>query len=201
MNEQPSQNGFRDSDADRLAAEYLAAGSRKALRRPRLDAVVGLGPDEVSDAGQNDVAENREPTYSVIASLRPPRIGNRGPGAWQTAFLDVLSATASVARACAACGVSRSAVYAARHADSDFAEAWQLALDCLADSLESVLYQRALQKSDQAAIFLLKRLRPEYRQPTQAKPGSPLTLTLDDVARARAARSVDAVVADAPDQP
>lgn len=95
------------------------------------------------------------------------------------AFLAALEEGHSVAAACDAAKISRTGAYQWRHADPDFAEAWDAAVDAGTDRLEDAAMHRArrgtkrpvfyngvqcgdiTEYSDTLTIFLLKARRPE----------------------------------------
>jgi Bacteriophage Sf6, terminase small subunit-like len=79
----------------------------------------------------------------------------------RTAFLAELAAGGSVQRACLAARIGRSAAYAWRENDEDFAAAWEDAYEAGTDRLEDELTRRALDGSDTCLIFALKS--PVYR--------------------------------------
>lgn len=97
--------------------------------------------------------------------------------AWVPAFLDALSKVPNVSAAASAAGVSRPVVYEHRNADSEFAAAWDDALEQSTDELVGECYRRARhgcekpvfhqgeqcgtvrEYSDTLAIFLLKAHR------------------------------------------
>lgn len=76
-------------------------------------------------------------------------------------FLDALRATYSVHHAARAAGICRSTAYNWRREDSEFAQAWEDALEDAVDVLEQSMFERALGGDTTAGIFLLKGMRPE----------------------------------------
>lgn len=97
-------------------------------------------------------------------------------------FLQCLSETCSVKRACARAGIGRRTVYGWRHANADFAKRWDHALDIGVTVLEDEVVRRGLtgvlkpiyregrkvgvvrEFSDTLLIFALKAYRPQkYR--------------------------------------
>jgi len=131
------------------------------------------------------------------------------------AFLTELSSTnGNVSQACAAAGISRTAAYAWRTKDEDFATAWDDTVEASTEALEQEIYRRAHQGvdkpvfyqgaecgtvreySDTLAMFILKGRRPEkYRERTEitGKDGGPIRITkaedlTDDELAAIAAR-------------
>lgn len=81
------------------------------------------------------------------------------------AFLAVLRRGYSIAKACRAAGIGRTAVYAWRDDDDEFSKDWDAAVEAGTDALEDALHDRAVERDTTAAIFLLKGRRPEkYRE-------------------------------------
>jgi hypothetical protein len=78
-----------------------------------------------------------------------------------TAFIDALRSTGNVRAACEAVGISRQAAYRWRRENTEFAAAWEQAIEDATDYLEEVARQRALETSDTLMIFLLKAHRPD----------------------------------------
>jgi len=77
-------------------------------------------------------------------------------------FLEVLEATCNVTAACRAAKVGRSAMYAWRNDDPEFARAWADAEASAIDNLEGVAYERGMTgQSDKLIEILLKGHRPE----------------------------------------
>ena len=82
-----------------------------------------------------------------------------------TAFLRVLASGSSVRAACEAAGISKTAAFAWRNDDADFAAAWDQANETGTEALEDEAVRRALAGSDTMMIFLLKARRPMvYRE-------------------------------------
>jgi hypothetical protein len=83
-------------------------------------------------------------------------------------FLTALQTGNSVTRACELSAVGRRTAYYWRSEDQEFADAWQEALDSSVEVLEDKVRARALDDSDPKShimlMFLLKKLRPEYRE-------------------------------------
>ena len=88
-------------------------------------------------------------------------------------FLAALAETGTVTHAAKAIGVARTTPYVWRDADPAFAAEWESATEEVADEIESGVLTLALRCGDkdvpkpavQAAIFLLKGMRPEkYRE-------------------------------------
>jgi hypothetical protein len=80
---------------------------------------------------------------------------------WESKFLEALSSEPNIAGACRTAEIGRTTAYDHRHADPEFAAAWQEALDESVDELVGSCYRRAMKDSDTLAIFLLKCHRPE----------------------------------------
>ena len=98
------------------------------------------------------------------------------------AFLDILSKTGRVTEAARAVGYTSTVhLHQLRREDEDFAEAWDLALQAAGDVLEEAAINRAVEGvlepnyykgevvgytpkySDSLLMFVLKKIRPEYR--------------------------------------
>lgn len=78
------------------------------------------------------------------------------------AFLAKLAESCNVALSCRAAGIGRSAAYAWRNDDPDFAAAWEEAEQTAADALEQEAWERAtVDKSDRMLEILLKAHRPD----------------------------------------
>ena len=111
-------------------------------------------------------------------------------------FLKALTETCNVTAAARQIGMSRRAMYDRRDADTEFAEAWDDAIDQAVDALEEEVRRRALKGvqepvfhngkkcgsitrySDTLAMFLLRAHHPEkYRErfDHRIKPDRPLT--------------------------
>lgn len=108
------------------------------------------------------------------------------------AFLEALSETASVVKACEISGLSRRTAYNWRDADTDFAAQWDAALTLGTDALEDEAVRRAHEGTDKPVfykgeicghirefsdtllIFMLKARRPEkFRESAQQVPANP----------------------------
>ena len=77
-------------------------------------------------------------------------------------FLETLRATCNVSAACRSSKVGRSAMYAWRKEDEEFAAAWDEAEAEAVDNLEGVAYERAMSgQSDRLVEVLLKGHRRE----------------------------------------
>ncbi len=113
-------------------------------------------------------------------------------------FLNTLAETANVAMAARAADMSRTAVYAERKRNVDFAQSWSAAMEQALDELEMALLERATHGydkdviyhgertdkvrlySDPLAMFLLRAHRPEtYCKSTQD--GAPAITTVEEV--------------------
>ena len=81
-------------------------------------------------------------------------------------FLEVLRNTCNVSAAARSANISRSAVYAWRREDEQFAADWDDAEGEAVDNLEGVAYARAMSgESDRMVEILLKGHRPERYVP------------------------------------
>jgi hypothetical protein len=84
-------------------------------------------------------------------------------------FLTSLAATGNVEAACRAIGVGRSAIYAWRREDSDFAAEWDAAINAVVDRVEAKLVDQALHDEGPAGvtsrIFLLRHQRADTYNP------------------------------------
>lgn len=108
------------------------------------------------------------------------------------AFLEALSETASVVKACEISGLSRRTAYNWRDADTDFAAQWDAALTLGTDALEDEAVRRAREGTDKPVfykgeicghirefsdtllIFMLKARRPEkFRESAAQAPVNP----------------------------
>jgi hypothetical protein len=106
----------------------------------------------------------------------------------QEAFCAALRQRGNVQDACEATGIARRTAYQWRSDDTDFAAAWDEALDEAADRMEREAFRRAVEGtnepvyhqgqevgavrkySDTLLIFLLKAARPEkYRERTETR--------------------------------
>jgi len=80
------------------------------------------------------------------------------------AFLNALSTSCNVSAACRAADISRTAVYAWKRDDPEFAAEWEDAEGAAIDELEGVAYARAIAgESDRMLEILLKGHRNRYR--------------------------------------
>ena len=78
-------------------------------------------------------------------------------------FIAALTVQGTVSHAAQAAGVSRNTVYRWRDEDPEFAILWDEAHEQAVDSVESVLFQKALSGDTICMIFYLKAHRPIYR--------------------------------------
>jgi hypothetical protein len=78
-------------------------------------------------------------------------------------FIKALTLQGTVSHAAQAAGVSRNTVYRWRDDDPEFAILWDEAHEQAVDSVESVLFQKALSGDTICMIFYLKAHRPIYR--------------------------------------
>ena len=78
-------------------------------------------------------------------------------------FIAALEAKGTVLHACKAAGISRQTAYRWRDDDPEFAILWDEAHEQAVDSVESVLFQKALSGDTICMIFYLKAHRPIYR--------------------------------------
>jgi hypothetical protein len=92
------------------------------------------------------------------------------PENWKELFLAALHESPNVFAAARTAGVSRRNAYAARESDSEFAAAWDDAIQRSVDDLEASAFRRA-EESDTLTIFLLKSHRREvYGDPAKQPP-------------------------------
>ncbi len=129
-------------------------------------------------------------------------VARKAPAHWseesRELFLNTLAETANVAMAARAADMSRTAVYAERKRNIDFAQSWNAAMEQALDELEMALLERATHGydkdvvyhgertdkvrlySDPLAMFLLRAHRPDtYGKSTQD--GAPAVTTVDEV--------------------
>lgn len=83
---------------------------------------------------------------------------------WRKAFLKALAIEGVVTYACDQARVSKMQVYRVRNSDPEFAQQWNDAIDSAADTLESEVRRRAFAGSDLLLMFLMKKMRPEFRE-------------------------------------
>ena len=116
---------------------------------------------------------------------RPKGSRAKGAGDWKPVFLSALQTMPVVRVACQKAGVSRSEAYRVRSEDPAFASEWHQALQDGIDMIEATLHVRARQKDTVAAIFLLKKLRPEvYGENVNLNVSG--SLSIEEVQQARA---------------
>jgi hypothetical protein len=130
------------------------------------------------------------------------KIARKSPAQWtdesRELFLSVLADTANVAKAARAADMSRTAAYAERKRNADFAQSWQMAMDIALDELELSVVTRATfgydkevyysgemcgtvrHYSDALAMFLLRAHRPDVYGKASPDGGVP-TSTPDDM--------------------
>jgi len=75
-------------------------------------------------------------------------------------FIETLEAQGTVLHACKAAGISRQTAYRWQRDDPQFADAWYEAHEQAVDSVENVLFQKALSGDTICMIFYLKAHRP-----------------------------------------
>lgn len=78
-------------------------------------------------------------------------------------FIEQLRLRAAVYVAAKHTGINKLTAYRWRDADSQFAEAWEEALQDAADVMESSVYERALNGDNLLSMFWLKAHRHQYR--------------------------------------
>jgi hypothetical protein len=83
---------------------------------------------------------------------------------WRRAFLKALAHEGVVTYACEQAKISRRQAYRVKNEDPQFAQEWAEAIDEAADTLESEVRRRAFAGSDLLLMFLLKKMRPEFRE-------------------------------------
>jgi len=83
----------------------------------------------------------------------------KSAGEWKTVFLATLAVMPVIAIAARKAGVSRAVVYRERDKNKEFREAWNEAIEDGLDLTLASLHKRAREKSDLAAIFILKAHR------------------------------------------
>jgi hypothetical protein len=131
-----------------------------------------------------------------------PPVARKTPAQWtddsRELFLTTLAETANVAMAARAADMSRTAVYAERKRNTDFAQSWKLAMDMALDDLEMAVFERATHGydkdvvyqgektdkvrlySDALAMFLLRAHRPEIYGKSSPE-GVPSSANVEDV--------------------
>jgi len=85
-------------------------------------------------------------------------------------FLRLVEDLGNITLAAQGAGVGRRTVYGWRAKDTDFAAAWDAALEIGGEALEDEARRRAMESSDTLLIFMLKALKPHIynRAPIQA---------------------------------
>jgi|ETNmetMinimDraft_4_1059912.scaffolds.fasta_scaffold09265_1 hypothetical protein len=78
-------------------------------------------------------------------------------------FLKALADTGLVNSACEIAGIDKKTAYNWRNSDEDFAAAWAEAIDKSTSLLEDEATRRAMDKSDNLLMFMLKSRDPKYR--------------------------------------
>lgn len=113
-------------------------------------------------------------------------------------FLEELSKSCNVSKACVAVGISRTSVYNERDEDALFADGWVKALKIGVGALEDEAHRRAfdgtlkitkhgtyMEYSDTLAIFLLKSHDPKYKETVRNEltgaNGEPLNMTDEQI--------------------
>lgn len=81
----------------------------------------------------------------------------------QKLFIEGLIERGTIAAGCRHADIDRKTYYNWIQAGGDFKEAVEAAFEIVADDLEEAGYERAKEKSDILLIFLLKGLRPKFR--------------------------------------
>lgn len=83
----------------------------------------------------------------------------------QEVFLSIFKEIGNVSLSCLAAGIDRGTAYRWKKKDKAFAEKWMDASEDAADMLKEEARKRAMDKSDNLLMFLLKSLKPEvYRE-------------------------------------
>lgn len=144
--------------------ELGAMATARGLATSKRDALAELGDDELTPAQRAElkwlVARRVSQELSAFQSEEKAH------------FIRELLEHGNIAKASAACGVSRRAALAARRRDPEFAAAWTDALEAKVDEVQQVMVERALNPSVQATvagIFVLKHLRPEVFNVTDGR--------------------------------
>jgi len=109
-------------------------------------------------------------------------------------FLQILSESGNVSRACGLSGLSRSRIYEWRDRDPDFAAEWTAALQLGACALEDEAMKRAMDGSDYLLVFMLRALMPDkYRERRTVDVKSNITLDLKRLPREELVRRLEAL--------
>jgi len=93
--------------------------------------------------------------------LANPSKAQTRKGLWKKTFLEKLAKTPSVTAACRVSNVSRRTAYDLKHADPEFAAAWDDALNQSLDYLEHQVFVRGCKDDTRAAEIILKAYRPD----------------------------------------
>lgn len=88
---------------------------------------------------------------------------NPEPPAWTAKFLELYGKIGIIAVAARGAGIHRKTVYDTRKKYPSFAEEMDQMKEDAADALEAEALRRARDGSDTLLIFLLKKMRPEFR--------------------------------------
>lgn len=140
----------------------------RASQQPSERIVRPLSGEEGRDGDVEDRPFQNDPHFRQ-------RISSLGTE-WKALFIEALRITGNVAQSCTAAGVQRKTVMRAREKSVEFARAWDEALEDSTDDLLRVARERAIARSDQLLMFLLKAARPEtFREK------SPLDLKSEDL--------------------
>lgn len=87
---------------------------------------------------------------------------------WRPIFIEALRISGNIAIACTAAGVQRKTALRARERNEEFARDWDNAIEDSTDALLAVARERAIARSDQLLMFLLKAARPDtFRDKSQ----------------------------------
>lgn len=156
----------------------------------------------VKRSAAKKVAVKKTAKKKTITKKTTAPVARKTPAHWtdesRELFLNTLAETANVAMAARAADMSRTAVYAERKRNVDFAQSWTAAMEQALDELEMALLERATHGydkdviyhgertdkvrlySDPLAMFLLRAHRPEtYCKSTQD--GVPAVTTVEEV--------------------
>jgi hypothetical protein len=92
---------------------------------------------------------------------RKKGVSPKSAGEWKPVFLQALSVLPVIVTACRKAGISRAVAYREKDKDKTFRDAWKEAMEDGLDLTLASLHKRAREKSDLAAIFILKAHRRE----------------------------------------
>ena len=92
---------------------------------------------------------------------RKKGVSPKSAGEWKPVFLQALSVLPVIVTACHKAGISRAVAYREKDKDKTFRDAWKEAMEDGLDLTLASLHKRAREKSDLAAIFILKAHRRE----------------------------------------